>query len=432
MRTHRTFIGISVMATVLLAAGCAGGDDNATGDAATPDAELIYASPLAKALSLGDAPDLATKQQELTASCMAERGWDYTPVAIPGGLESELGSLDEYANLFKETYRTKWGYGVSTIYADDGSYVDGAPSGSTTGTADPNEAYVASLSPSEQSRYYSDLFGAGIAKELAVPADDAAAPTIPGDAPAANPNSGDGVAVDPNVGGGSDLDTGNSEAPEGDLEQLSGSCTLAGLGAKSSDDLARLEQLSAKLADAANELGINSTAQLVKITPELQTAQQRWAECMGQAGHRVKVIDDPTKQLSKRLDEVLFGSADSPEPDLGGVTSVPGDAATTTTTAPTAPGTTGGGESEVVAGGGDNPGSEQATKRVQAFNPADVDIAALNRLQADELAMAKDDRDCQAEFFRPEYLKVRSAAEQRFVDRNGELLDELAKLTGLG
>ena len=25
---------------------------------------------------------------------------------------------------------------------------------------------------------------------------------------------------------------------------------------------------------------------------------------MGQAGHRVKVIDDPTKQLSKRLDEV--------------------------------------------------------------------------------------------------------------------------------
>lgn len=152
MRTHRTFIGISVMATVLLAAGCAGGDDNATGDAATPDAELIYASPLAKALSLGDAPDLATKQQELTASCMAERGWDYTPVAIPGGLESELGSLDEYANLFKETYRTKWGYGVSTIYADDGSYVDGAPSGSTTGTADPNEAYVASLSPSEQSR----------------------------------------------------------------------------------------------------------------------------------------------------------------------------------------------------------------------------------------------------------------------------------------
>ena len=77
----------------------------------------------------------------------------------------------------------------------------------------------------------------------------------------------------------------------------------------------------------------------VKITPELQTAQQRWAECMGQAGHQVKVIDDPTKQLSKRLDEVLFGSADSPEPDLGGVTSVPGNATTTTTTAPTGPGT---------------------------------------------------------------------------------------------
>ena len=50
----------------------------------------------------------------------------------------------------------------------------------------------------------------------------------------------------------------------------------------------------------------------------------------------------------------------------------------------------------------------------------------------DERAMAADDRDCQAEYFRPVYLEVRSAAEQRFVDRNGDLLDELAKLSGLG
>ena len=46
--------------------------------------------------------------------------------------------------------------------------------------------------------------------------------------------------------------------------------------------------------------------------------------------------------------------------------------------------------------------------------------------------MAADYRDCQAEYFRPVYLEVRSAAEQRFVDRNGDLLDELAKLSGLG
>ena len=80
----------------------------------------------------------------------------------------------------------------------------------------------------------------------------------------------------------------------------------------------------------------------------------------------------------------------------------------------------------------DEAGAGNAASNERAFDPADVDLAQLKQLQSDELAMAADDRDCQAEYFRPVYLEVRSAAEQRFVDRNGDLPDALAKLSGLG
>ncbi|MEZ5371462.1 MAG: hypothetical protein R2704_01690 [Microthrixaceae bacterium] len=429
-----------VVATLLLA-GCSGDGDAPTGDPATPDAELTYDSPLAEALNLGDAPDLATKQQEQVAECMADRGWDYTPVAIPGGIEDELGSLDAYAALFDEEYRTKWGYGISTIYTADGGYADGAPDGAAILTEDPNEAYADSLSPEEQSRYYTDLLGAGVAEELAVPADDGAGPTIPGDAAGADV-PGDPTSGDPNVGGASDLDTGEGTDLEGDLEQLEGSCTLAGLNAEGSDELNRLEQLSARLDTAAADLGIDSTEALVEESSELQAAQRGWAECMGESGYDVEAVDDPTRVISERLDQVLFGAAADPEPDLGGVTSVPSGDAAPDATAPdatasepppdedeTADPTDDPGESEVVAGGGES-GSEQATSRAQAFDPTDVDVAALKKLQTDELEMAEADRDCQAEFFRPVYVEARTEAEQRFVDRNAELLDELSQLAG--
>lgn len=434
--------GSSILVAALILAGCSG-DDGPAGDASTPDAELTYDSPLAAALNLGDAPDLATKQQEQVAECMAERGWDYTPIAIPGGIEDELGSLDEYSNLFDEEYRSKWGYGISTIYAADGNYVDGSPTGASLMTADPNDAYTDTLSPEEQSRYYSDLLGAGIAEELAVPADEAApddagaGPTIPGDAPE-GAGSGEGESSDPNVGAESDLNTGDEAPTGGDLEQLEGSCTLAGLGADSSDDLNRLEQLSAKLDKAATDLGINSTDELVEESSELQAAQGRWAECMADADYEVKTVDGPAQVLSERLDNVLFGSDEEPEPDLGGVTSVPNGDTPSDDPAGTAPEAADEdgeeadpGDSEVVAGGDEDAGAEQTTGRTQAFDPAKVDIAALKKLQADELTMAEADRDCQAEFFRPTYLEVRGDAEQRFVDRNGELLDELAQLSGL-
>ena len=445
-RTTTSVIAAAVASVALLFSGCSGDDGSAAaGDPSTPDAELTYTSPLAKALNLGNASKLGTEQQKQTAQCMADRGWDYTPVKIPGGVEDELGAVDEYADLFDEEYRTRWGYGISTIYADDGGYAEGSPAGVFSGGEDPNQAYVDSLSPEEQQRYNTDLFGADLAGEVAQPAAEGAEPTIPGDAaPAASAGDPAG-SEDPNSGSESDLDADTTADPDAQgandpgLQQMAGSCALAGMSADSSKDLARLEQLTTKLDQASTDLGINSTVDLVESSPELAKAQKAWAECMAKADHRVTTVDDPEAQLSERLDGVLFGSTESPEPDLGGVTSVPADpggdqsgagASQPPTEAEGDPGA--GGDSEVVAGGDDQPGATGAAAHEQAFDPADVDLAKLKQLQADELAMAADDRDCQAEYFRPVYLDVRSAAEQRFVDRNGALLSELAKLSGLG
>lgn len=116
---------------------------------------------------------------------MADRGWEYTPVKVPGGIEDDLGAVDEYADLFDEEFRTRWGFGISTIYADDGGYADGAPTGVFSGGDDPNQDFIDSLSPEEQSRYYTDLFGPDLAGQMGQLAAEGAEPTIPGDAAAA-------------------------------------------------------------------------------------------------------------------------------------------------------------------------------------------------------------------------------------------------------
>jgi hypothetical protein len=204
-----------------------------------------------------------------------------------------------------------------------------------------------------------------------------------------------------------------------------------------------MEQLGSKLEAAGEDTGIGSTADLVESSPELAEAQQAWAACMDDAGFEVKSVDDPKEQLSKRTEEIIFAAFDDPEPDLGAVTTASPSTASPSTASPSTVSPSGdsatGGDpqvgdgSDVVAGGDeDESPAGAATTREQAFNPADVDLAALRKLQAEELEMAQADRDCQAEFFRPTYIEVRRDAEQKFVDRNGELLDELAQLTGLG
>ena len=95
--------------------------------------------------------------EEITAECMAEEGFDYTPVdysqgmgAMPvedDGIEEEWGTLE---------FAKKWGYGATTN--PWGEPVE-EPVDPGEVWVDPNQEYVESMSESEQAAYYTALYG---------------------------------------------------------------------------------------------------------------------------------------------------------------------------------------------------------------------------------------------------------------------------------
>ncbi|MBK9297144.1 MAG: hypothetical protein IPN02_09980 [Candidatus Microthrix sp.] len=153
------------------------------------------------------------------------------------------------------------------------------------------------------------------------------------------------------------------------------------------------EQLSTKLNQASTDLGINSTADLVKSSPKLEKLRGVGPSRMG-PGPAISQGDDgerPEAQLSERLDEVLFASTESPKPDLGGVTSVPADAGAGR--AATSPSRTSPPTEEPTREPGrlrkwspamtTEAGARNAASNERAFDPADVDLAQLKQLQSD-------------------------------------------------
>ena len=97
------------------------------------------------------------RTEELTAQCMGEQGFEYTPVdysAMNAGMvapdESEIpwGTLE---------FAKEWGYGITTNpYSDQES----APVDPGQEFVDPNQAYVEAMSATEQEAYYLALYGA--------------------------------------------------------------------------------------------------------------------------------------------------------------------------------------------------------------------------------------------------------------------------------
>ena len=95
------------------------------------------------------------KTQDLIAACMTKEGFEYIPFeASFGGMSPTEDDGPEYGT--KEWAETN-GYGFS---AAETSMVD-----DNEGSPDPNEAYVNSLSESEQTAYYETLYGVGPTEE---------------------------------------------------------------------------------------------------------------------------------------------------------------------------------------------------------------------------------------------------------------------------
>src|SRR5665648_681589 len=97
------------------------------------------------------------RMEELTAQCMSEQGFEYTPVdystmnagmVAPDQSEIQWGTLE---------FAKEWGYGITTNpYSDQ----EQAPVDPEQQWVDPNQAYVEAMSATEQEAYYLALYGA--------------------------------------------------------------------------------------------------------------------------------------------------------------------------------------------------------------------------------------------------------------------------------
>lgn len=169
MHRHQVIVLASV--SLLLVAGCGGGDAEAT---TSPFEELFGGVE-----SPAESRRKQLQQEEIVAQCMRDLGWEYTPVdwaaQFPDQPEEEL---------YGQEYSEKYGYGVARSYElyelpyldENGEYTDEGPVGG--GFEDPNMEYVNSLSPSENQQYYEDLYGGGVAVAT-VPAGDGEFEEVP-------------------------------------------------------------------------------------------------------------------------------------------------------------------------------------------------------------------------------------------------------------
>jgi len=92
------------------------------------------------------------KVEELVASCMAEEGFDYTPVDQSQGMK--FSSDDEDRDT--EEWVAENGYGMNMTEEQEAEMNEQAEE-----WVDPNQPYVEALSESEQAAYYEVLYGPG-------------------------------------------------------------------------------------------------------------------------------------------------------------------------------------------------------------------------------------------------------------------------------
>lgn len=147
---RRALPAAAVVALALPLAACTGDDEpeptpTPSGEPATPLETLL--GDYLKEWSGEDVARRLAEMEERIAACMAEEGFDYTPVDWSGldvdlsaGLELAYGSL-EFAEQF--------GYGITTD-----PFVTGADE-----VTDPNAEYVAQMSDAERDAYLTALYG---------------------------------------------------------------------------------------------------------------------------------------------------------------------------------------------------------------------------------------------------------------------------------
>jgi len=150
---------LALAATLVLSLAACGGGESSGDEGANPDDPRN--SPLARLFGYDSSPaeqrakDL--EMQQVMVECMKDEGWEYRAVDYSAQGGDFMAEFEEQM-ADPEAYGEKYGYGVVRNYEMQGEL------GPTT-FEDPNQDYVESLDPDEQTAYYEALYGASSSAE---------------------------------------------------------------------------------------------------------------------------------------------------------------------------------------------------------------------------------------------------------------------------
>lgn len=171
-------MGWAVTSIALVATACGGGSgETAAGEDEGPTSfeDIEYESPIAEFLgqdidfnsedSQAEYEAQARDVEQKVAACMAEEGFEYTPV--DQSQYTQMTTVEEELPYFSDEWVEKYGFGITTqrfsqsMLNDELVGYDDSMNGSAEAEAfeDPNSEYVESLSPAEQEAYYAALHG---------------------------------------------------------------------------------------------------------------------------------------------------------------------------------------------------------------------------------------------------------------------------------
>ena len=265
----------AVVAALLFVAPACGGSSG--------DQSANNASPL-EALFGGNESPAETRRKQLAveesvAQCMKDLGWEYKPVDYEAQFQS--GGEEQ---LSPKEFGEKYGYGnVHNYLLYELPYIgggDGPPPDPGPVFVDPNQDYVNSLTPDEQTDYYAALygkpvetddgFGVGVAGLIAPP-DTGTGDTTPGDTTPVDITPGDTV-------------------PPVEDRGCFGIAQAAIFGESPFDD-----------SDFAQRF--NDLSQQLENDPRLQDALADWSDCMYEvdASYDFLTVDEPSTLFQKTM-----------------------------------------------------------------------------------------------------------------------------------
>jgi hypothetical protein len=255
---------------LVLVTACGGGDGSDTEESGDTGTETTTGDDgeesLADFFGYGDDdPEAAqaryvdeeSTRQELIRACMAEEGFDYTPVQPPEDSFQVFGPEDE-----EERVRTQ-GFGVTTWYGNEEQFDRGIE------WEDPNQEMIDAMSESERTAYQEALYGTEEEQ-------------MEGATTETDPETGEEYTMVEGFGAGCDGEA--SEEVYGDQNQVN---------------------------ELWEELGPQMEAmyERVQADPRIVDFNVEWAECMAEAGFDYESRDDMYETVfddfQARMDELV-------------------------------------------------------------------------------------------------------------------------------